>query len=153
MKDRWIHFKLTHSSERPNESISIRDAIGIWLNTANSTNPVQFREGCYLTHCNEMCPEEITFEQDESFLWENGFELFIYWLVATITLMCFIIKGVFSLWYWRLLHKQKEFIQRARDAEKSNAIYQACTYYSCVYVLLLLKCMHVCICVCVSVFV
>jgi len=139
-KDRWIDFALTPSPENPDDKISIRDAIGIWLNTADSTNPVQFREGCYLTHCNEMCPEEIRFEQDDSFLWENGYEVFIYCFVATITLICFIIKGVFFLWHWRLLHKQEQFLQQARDAEKTNATYQVCIGM-CV-------CLCVCLCVC-----
>ena len=123
--------------ERP-DKVSIRDAIRIWLNTANSTNPVQFRDGCYLTHCNEMCPEEITLEQDDSFLWKYGFEVFIYCFVATVTLICFIIKGVFYFWHWWLLHKQKEFLQRARDSEKLNATYQVSV--------------HVCVCVCINVF-
>jgi len=134
-KNRWINFSLMPSSEKPNERISIRNAIRIWLNTANSTNPVQFRDGCYLTHCNEMCPEAITFEQDESFLWQHGYEVFIYCIVATVTIICFIIKGVFSLWYWRLLCKQKQFMQQARDAEKMNATYLVCVYVCvCMYV-------------------
>ena len=138
-KGRWSHFKLTPSLERPNEGTSIRHAIGIWLNTANSTNPVQFRDGCHLTHCNEMCPEEITFAQDESFLWQFGFEVFIYSLVTLVTLICFIIKTVFSVWHWWLLHKQNQFLHRARDAEKANATYQVG------------MCVYVCVCVCVSV--
>ena len=108
-------------------NVSLRDAIGIWLNTADSTNPVQFREACYLTHCNEMCPEELRFEQDESFLWEDGVTVFVYWFVGMVTLICFIIKGVFWLWHWMLLHKQSQFLQKVEDAETSNAIHQVST--------------------------
>jgi len=135
--------------DRPNENISIRDAIGIWLNTTNSKNPVQFRDGCYLTHCNEICPEEITFEQDESFLWQHAYEVFTYCIVAMVTLMCLIIKGAFFLWYWRLLHKQKQFLQQTSDIENSKAIYQVPIYvHVCISMLCLnvTVCLHACLC-------
>jgi len=120
--------------------VSLRDAVGIWLNTANSTSPVQFREACYLTHCNEMCPEEITFEQDESFLWEHKVEVFIYCVVAAVTLICFAMKGIFDVWYWRLLHKQRQFLRHTRDVETRHTFYQVSR---CVCV-----CVLVCGCVC-----
>ena len=146
-KGRWTKFSLPKSSEKMNDRVSIRDAIGIWLKSANSTNPIQFRETCYLAHCNEQCPEQIKFEQDESYLWKQEFEVFIYCFVAIVTLICFIIKGVFFCWHRILLRKQEQFLQRARETEKANTTYNyqvhRCFNYICICVLLL-----VCLCVC-----
>ena len=112
------------SSDDLEHNVSVRDAIGIWLNTANSTNPVRFREACHVTHCNELCPEEIRVEQDDSFLWEEQAELLVYCFVVTMTFICFAIKGIFSYWHCMLLRKQNQFLQRAKDIETRNAIYQ-----------------------------
>ena len=160
-QNRWINFKLTQLSPSGaiEYGVSMRDAVGIWL---NSTNPVQFREACYLTHCNEMCPEEITFKQDESFLWEDQVEVLIYCVIAAVTFICFVIKGLFYLWHWILLHKQKRFLEQSRDIETTDTFNQVCVCSVCmracehVYVR---ACVHMdvcvyaygCVCVCVRV--
>jgi len=115
---------LSNTSDDLKYNISLRDAIGIWLNTANSTNPVRFREACYVSHCNKLCPEEIRIEQDDSFLWKEQAEILVYCFVVMLTLICFIIKGIFSYWHYILLHRQSHFLQRAKDIETRNAIYQ-----------------------------
>jgi len=147
-QNRWIKFKLTQLSPSGaiEYGVSLRDAVGIWLNSANS---VQFREACYLPHCNEMCPEEITFEQDESFLWEDQVEVLIYCVVATVTFMCFVIKGLFYFWHWILLRKQKQFFKQSRGSVETREKFNQVPLYACMRV-----CVHARVCVvCVRVFV
>ena len=142
-QNRWIKFKLTQLSPSGaiEYGVSLRDAVGIWLNSANSTNSVQFREACYLPHCNEMCPEEITFEQDESFLWEDQVEVLIYCVVATVTFICFVMKGLFYLWHWILLRKQKQFLKQSRGGVETREKFNQVPLYACM-------CVRVCVCVC-----
>jgi len=55
-QNRWINFKLTQLSDASGDieyGASLRDATSVWLNSANSTNPVQFLK-CHVPRDNEM---------------------------------------------------------------------------------------------------
>ena len=117
---RWNTFKLTQLASDIQHNVSLRDAIGIWLNTANSTNPVRFREACFISHCNRLCPDEIVFMQDDSFLWEHVAEILTYCCVLTVTLICFAIKGIFNIWHMKLLHEQHQFLHEVNIAGTTN---------------------------------
>ena len=117
----WGKFKLTQGGQGSNTSgISLRDAIDIWLTTANETHPVEFRDSCYTAHCNELCPEEINFELDNSHLWNNRYEIFVYCIVGMVTLVCIILKGIFFFWHRWLLWNQELFLERSSKVTESG---------------------------------
>ena len=64
--------------------------------------------------------------QDDSFLWEHQAEILTYCCIMMVTLICFTIKGMFSYWHMKLLHKQNQFLQEINNAETTNATYQVC---------------------------
>ena len=111
---RWDKFNLmTQGQHSSTSAVSLRDAVGIWLTTANETHPVEFRDSCYTAHCNELCPEEINFELGDSHLWENSYKIFIYCIVGTVTLVCITLKGIFYIWHKWLLKNQELFLERS----------------------------------------
>ena len=117
----WGKFKLTQGGQGSNTSgISLRDAIDIWLTTANETHPVEFRDSCYTAHCNELCPEEINFKLDNSHLWNNRYEIFVYCIVGMVTLVCIILKGIFFFWHRWLLWNQELFLERSSKVTESG---------------------------------
>ena len=114
---RWNEFKLIKGQDY---DISLMEAIGIWFKTANETYPVEFRDTCYTAHCNELCPEEITFGLDDSHLWEDSIKIFIYCIVGIITLVCFMLKGLFYIWHYWLLRKQRLYLERTNQASEAG---------------------------------
>ena len=120
---RWNKFNLMTQGQDSTSTpgVSLRDAVGIWLTTANETNPVEFRDFCFTAHCNELCPEEINIELSNSYLWSDATEIFIYCIVGMITLVCFIMKGIFFVWHWRLLKNQRVFLEHRSVTDAGNA--------------------------------
>ena len=72
---------------------------------ATSIHPVKFRDSCYTAHCNEYCPEDIDLQLDNSYLWSSSVEILVYCIIGIVTMVCFIMKGIFFAWHWWLLHK------------------------------------------------
>ena len=72
---------------------------------ATSIHPVEFRDSCYTAHCNEYCPEDIDLQLDNSYLWSSSVEILVYCIIGIVTMVCFIMKGIFFAWHWWLLHK------------------------------------------------
>ena len=122
--DRWNKFKLTQEPHSNTYSVSLREAVHIWLTTANQTHPVEFRDSCHVAHCNKLCPEVINFELDNSHLWPDSIEIFVYAIVGIVTLLCFFLKGLLFLWHWQLLRKQWLFLEHSKDAGMENANFQ-----------------------------
>ena len=108
---RWDKFNLTTQGQGSSTvGVTLRDAVGIWLSTANKTHPVEFRDSCYTAHCNKLCPEEINFEFGDSHLWENKYKIFAYCIVSMVTLVCILLKAIFFIWHKLLLRNQKLFL-------------------------------------------
>ena len=114
---RWNNFKLIKGQDY---DISLMEAVGIWLTTANATHRVEFRDTCYTAHCNELCPEEITFGLDDSHLWKDSIEIFIYCIVGIVTLVCFTLKGIFYIWHRWLLRNQRLYLEHSSQASEAG---------------------------------
>ena len=116
---RWTTFKLSQ------QGITLRDAIGIWWKKVNNgSDPVEFRDSCYTAHCNEYCPEDIDLQLDNSYLWSSSVEILVYCIVGIVTMLCFIMKGIFFAWHWWLLRNQELFLEHSKDADEGNANFQ-----------------------------
>ena len=118
---RWNKFKLTQGRDSNTPGVSLREAIHNWLTTANQTHPVEYRDSCHFAHCNQLCPEEINFELDNSYLWPDSIEIFVYAIVGIVTLLCFFLKGLLFLWHQWLLRKQEQFLEHSRRSITGKA--------------------------------
>ena len=119
---RWNTFKL-YQGDSGQSGLTLREAIGIWWRRANESDPMEFRDSCYTAHCNELCPEEIDLKLDSS-LWSDGVEILVYCIVGMVTLVCFLMKGVFFAWHWWLLRNQEIFLERNKETNTGNANFQ-----------------------------
>ena len=84
---------------------------------------MEFRDSCYTAHCNELCPEEIDLKLDSS-LWSDGVEILVYCIVGMVTLVCFLMKGVFFAWHWWLLRNQEIFLEQNKETNTGNVNFQ-----------------------------